>query len=115
MTNSSSFSVQDIDGCVALFMNDVTPGRETEYIEKVEEHVLPLYRKHGVDLVGCFRVGIGARSNTMVFLINYHSFEQYNALYSDPEYVKMDKEMGFQEMRSLQSWLLDPVSFSAIK
>lgn len=101
-----------IAGFTCLFVNEVTPGREQEYLDKVEHHVLPLYCKHGVDLIGCWHGGIGVKSNSVIFLINYHSMERYNALYSDPEYIDMDATMGFRQMRSNVAWLLRPASFS---
>jgi hypothetical protein len=98
-----------------LWLNDVKPERVFEYLEKVEKHVLPLYQKHGVRLLGCWRGGFGVKSNQVIFLIDYGDLETYNALYSDPEYVKMDAEMEFMGMRANLGWLLNPVDFSPIK
>jgi hypothetical protein len=114
-TPGNAHKIQPIHGCTMLWVNEVTPGREQEYIEKVRDRVLPMYRKHGVDLLGCWHGGIGPKTNNVIFLINYHTFEQYNALYSDPEYIAMDSEMGFSSMRSNQAWFLNPVEISPVK
>jgi len=102
-------------GFVTLWINDVKPERVFEYLEKVKEHVLPLYEKHGVRLLGCWRGGLGPKSNQVIFLIDYRDLDNFNALYSDPEYVAMDAKMGFMEMRSNMGWLLNPVDFSPIQ
>ncbi len=117
MTSSPNAPSQGtaISGFTCLFVNEITPGHEQEYLDKVKEHVLPMYRKHGVDLLGCWRGGIGVKSNAVVFLISYHTMDQYNSLYSDPEYIAMDADMGFKQLRSNLAWLLRPVDFSPIQ
>jgi hypothetical protein len=103
------------EGFVCLWVNDVKADRVFEYLDKVEKYVIPLYEKHGVKLLGCWRGGFGPKSNEVIFLIDYGNMKTFNELYTDPEYVEMDDEMDFMGMRSNKGWLLNPVSFSPIK
>ena len=91
-------------GFTVLWINEVIPGRVEEYLEKAKD-VLPFYPRYGVDLLGCWVGGIGAKSNQFMFLIDYHDMETMNKLYSDPEFVRMCDERGFQSMRSNTGWL----------
>jgi hypothetical protein len=101
-------------GFTVLWINEVVPGRVQEYLELAKD-VLPFYPKYGVDLLGCWIGGIGAKSNQLFFLIDYHDMATMNRLYSDPEFVRMCDERGFQSMRSNTGWLLNPVDLSPIE
>jgi hypothetical protein len=101
-----------IRGCICMWINDVEPGRMDEYLHAVEHEVLPLYRRHGVELVGAWRGGFGLGRHQVVLLVDYVDLDRYQALYSDPEYYEMDRRAGFSEMRTNTAWLLRPLSFS---
>jgi hypothetical protein len=99
-------------GCICMWINDVDPTRMDDYMQAVEHDVLPLYRKHGVELVGAWRGGFGMPRHQVLLLVDYGSMERYEALYSDPEYYEMDSRVGFSEMRRNTAWMLRPLSFS---
>jgi uncharacterized protein (DUF1330 family) len=101
-----------IRGCVCMWINDVDLGRMDDYLHAVEHEVLPLYRKHGVDLIGAWRGSFGLPRNQVILLIDYHSLERYEALYSDPAYYEMDQRVGFSKMRKNTAWMLRPLRFS---
>lgn len=102
-----------VNGHTILWINEVTPGRVEEYIELSRE-VMAFYPRYGVDLLGCWIGSLGAKSNQVMFLLDYKSQENYNALYSDPEFVELHSKSGAQEMRSNTGWLLNPVDLSPV-
>ncbi len=101
-----------IRGCVCMWINDVEPTRIEDYVRAVEHEVLPLYRKHGVELVGAWRGGFGLGRHQVLLLVDYGSLERYEALYSDPAYYEMDQRGGFSEMRRNTAWMLRPLAFA---
>jgi uncharacterized protein (DUF1330 family) len=101
-----------VRGWICLWINDVDPQRIDDYLHAVEHDVLPLYRKHGVELVGAWRGGFGLARHQVLLLVDYGSLERYEALYADPDYYAMDERVGFSAMRRNTAWLLRPLSFS---
>jgi hypothetical protein len=100
-------------GCTCMWINDVEPTRIDEYIHAIEHDVVPLYRKHGVDLVGAWRGGFGLGRHQVLLLVDYHDMGRYEALYGDPEYYEMDSRIGFNGMRKNTGWMLRPLGFMA--
>jgi hypothetical protein len=103
-----------VSGYTILWINEVTPGRVDEYLELSKE-ALEFYPKHGVRLLGCWVGTLGAKSNQVLFLIDYKDAATYNELYSDPEFVKLHVDLGAQAMRSNTGWLLNPVDLSPVE
>lgn len=103
-----------VKGYTILWINEVTPGKIDEYLE-LSKRALEFYPKHGVDLLGCWVGTLGAKSNQLLFLIDYHDVETFNALYSDPEFVELHVKSGAQAMRSNTGWLLNPIDMSPIE
>jgi hypothetical protein len=97
-----------------LWINEVTPGKVQEYIEKSKES-LPFYERHGVDLLGCWIGGIGAKSNQIFFLFDYKDLDTYNRLYSDPEFIELHTRLDTQGMRSNTGWILNPIDMSPVE
>jgi len=101
-------------GYMVLWINEVTPGHVHEYIE-ISKKVLPFYETYGVDVIGVWVGVMGAKSNQVLFLIEYHDVDRMNRLYADPEFVRLAAEAGVENIRSNTGWLLNPVDMAPLK
>jgi hypothetical protein len=96
-----------------LYTADVQLGHGTEYNDMIEKEILPILKKHDVELIGAFRSGIGGPSNQSVLLMGYRDLAHLQAAHADPDLQKIQAEK-FSQIRVLNSRVLIPTSFSPL-
>ena len=96
-----------------LYTADVQPGHGAEYASIVEKDILPIFKKHDIELIGAFNSAIGGSSNQMVLLVGYKDFAHLQTAHGDPDLKKIQSEK-FESIRVLHSRVLIPTSFSPL-
>ena len=97
-----------------LYTADVQLGHTAEYNEIVEKEILPLLKKHGVELIGAFGNSLGGPSNQVILLMAYTDLAHLQATHADPDLKKIQAEK-FSKIRVLHSRILSPTSFSPLR
>lgn len=96
-----------------FYTADVQLGHEAEYSDIIEKEILPILKKHGVELVGAFRSSIGGPSNQFILMMGYTDLAHLQAAHADPDLQKIQAEK-FSKIRVLNSRVLIPESFSPL-
>ncbi len=96
-----------------LYTSDVQPGQGAAYAEIIEKEILPILKKHDVELIGAFTSGLGGSSNQMIFLMGCKDLAHIQTAHADPDLRKVQTEK-FASMRVLHSRVLIPTSFSPL-
>jgi hypothetical protein len=92
----------------------VEPGGIAEYLNTVEQRIMPLFEEQGADVIGVFRNQIGGPSNQVIFLVGYRDLAHLQS-FSESAALTGIQEGTFESMRVLESHTLAPVPFSPLR
>ena len=85
----------------------VKEGELDEWLAEWRDHVLPLRRAHGFEVLGPWVV---RGENRFVWIIGHGDFEAANeAYYASPERRALDPDPA-RHLAETEAWLMDPVS-----
>ena len=94
------------------------PGRLPAVIELFNEATMPLFVKHGMELVNVGRTSIGPESlNELVYTLRFDDIaeleQKWKAFLQDPEWIAAAtaKEAGGPMLQTIRRRLLDPGPF----
>ncbi len=84
----------------------IRDGELDDWIAEWREHVLPLRRAQGFEVLGPWVVGA---ENRFVWIVGHEDFESANeAYYASPERRAFDPDPA-RHLAETQVWLMDPV------
>lgn len=95
------------------------PGRMPEAIARFPEHALPLWEKHGIELVGFWTVVVGT-SNQLIYMLRWRSLAERGARWAtfqnDPAWIeaRAQTEANGALVASVTNQLLEPTDFSPV-
>ena len=89
-----------------LRLYTIKDGELDRWVAEWREHVLPLRRAHGFDVLGPWII---SRENRFVWIIGHDDFEAANdAYYESPERQAVDPDPA-RHVAEAQTWLMDPL------
>ena len=92
----------------------VAPGDTGEYLEILEQRIMPFLEEQGAEVIGVFRNGIGGPSNEIKILVAYRDMAHVQAIAENSTLTAI-QEQTFDAMRTLTTSILFPVSFSPLQ
>ena len=97
-----------------LIVSTVELGHMAEYSAIIEKEILPMLKKHDVELVGAFNSGVGGASNELTLILGYKDYAHIQQVFQDACLQKIQREK-FASIRVLRSKLLIPTAYSPLK
>ena len=89
----------------------VEPGHMAEYMEIVEDRIMPFLAAQGVEVIGAFQSGLGGASNEFVLWSAYRDMAHIQAVTENSTLTSIQQQT-FESIRVLEATTLNPVSFS---
>ncbi len=97
------------------------PGKLPNLLKLFETITLELWKKHGIRQAGFGTVMIGPSNLDLYYLIEWESLAEreakWGAFASDPEWIakRAETERDGPIVASLENYILQPTSFSAVR
>ncbi len=92
----------------------VEPGHMAEYMDIVEESILPFLAAQGVELIGAFQNGVGGASNEFILWSAYRDMAHVQSVLENSTLTSIQQQT-FESIRVLEATILNPVSFSPLR
>jgi hypothetical protein len=98
-------------------VSDIVPGKIAEYDEIVTKEMLPLMKKHGINLIAAWS-GHSGNMNTIYAVYAYKDMTEaekvQSAMYGDPAYIKTNVKLNALRTRQVRTYF-DPRPWSPMK
>ena len=121
LTTAAAASAQSANRVFELRTYTAQPGKFQAMQERFRDHIIPLFKKHNLEVVGFWTYADAPGSeNTLVYILAHKSREaakmNWAAFLKDPVRVKVwaDTEKDGPINLKVDSVFLNPVSFSPI-
>jgi hypothetical protein len=99
----------------------VVPGKLPAVNSRFEQHVLPLFAKHGVNPVGFWTCYIGPSANTLRYILAWDDLAAreriWNGFAADPDWlaVRAETEKDGALIERAENMILTPTSYSNLR
>jgi hypothetical protein len=99
----------------------VVPGKLPAVNSRFEQHVLPLFARHGISPVGFWTCYIGPSANTLRYILAWNDLgareEIWNGFASDPDWlaVRAETEKDGPLIERAENLILAPTAYSALQ
>jgi len=97
------------------------PGRLPDLLKRFDTITLNIWKKYGIEQAGFWTVLVGESNQALYYLLKFDSLadreKKWNAFQADPEWkkVKAESEIDGPLAKHIDSYFMDPTSFSALK
>ena len=97
------------------------PGQMPKLLARFEDHLLPIWEKHGIRPVGFWTTLVGRSSNDLTYMLQWKSLAdrevRWSAFESDPAWhrVRDDSERDGPIVASIANQFLTPTAFSTLR
>ncbi len=92
----------------------VEPGHMAEYMDIIEESIMPLLADQGVEVIGVFQNGIGGPSNQLILWSVYRDLAHVQSVFENSTLTEIQQQT-FESIRVLDTKTLTPVAFSPLR
>ena len=92
----------------------VEPGHMAEYLDVVEESIIPLLEAQDVEVIGVFQNAIGGASNQVIIWVAYRDLAHLQSVAENSSLTEIQQQT-FEGMRVLEIQTLTPVAFSPLR
>jgi hypothetical protein len=99
----------------------IVPGRMPDILRRFTDHATPLFRKHGIELIGFWQTTIGPSSHELVYIIAFdslgHREKAWGDFMADPAWqtAKAESEKDGMLVADVANRILTPTDFSPLK
>ena len=99
----------------------IMPGRMPDILQRFTDHAVPLFEKHGIQLIGFWQTTIGLSSNELYYIIAFddlaHRQRAWGAFMCDPEWIeaKAESEKHGPLVADVTNMILTPTVFSPLQ
>jgi hypothetical protein len=100
---------------------EIAPGKGKELHERFTKHVMKLWEKHDIKLIGFWECRNGGTTNTLYHMLAFedmgHLEKAWRSFRADPEWqrVQEESEKNGPLVSRMTSVLLEPTSYSPIR
>ena len=97
------------------------PGQMPKLLARFEDHLLPIWEKHGIRPVGFWTTLVGRSSNDLTYMLQWKSLAdrevRWSAFEGDPAWhrVRDDSERDGPIVASIANQFLTPTAFSTLR
>lgn len=99
----------------------IMPGRLPDIMARFTDHAVPLFEKHGLQLVGFWQTVVGPSSHEVTYLLAFDDLNQreraWDAFINDPDWIKAKaaSEQNGALVADVANRILKPAAFSPLK
>ena len=99
----------------------IMPGRVPDILDRFTDHALPLFEKHGMELVGFWQTVIGPSNHELTYLLAFedanHRDRAWAAFMADPAWIKAkaESEANGVLVAEVANRMLAPTPFSPLQ
>ena len=102
---------------------DALPGKIKQLHELMESLAVPVFKRIGMTVVGCFTPEVGDDENCLIYILAYEDMgarqKAWDAFWVDPEWtskrVEMAQKFGGPVVAKSNSVFLKPTAYSPLK
>jgi hypothetical protein len=100
---------------------EIIPGKKRNLNERFAKHVVGLFQKHGMSVVGFWESVIGGRTNTLYYMLAFKNLEHLETAWrdfqADPEWqqVASDSEKDGPIVAGIRNMVLKPTYYSPMQ
>jgi NIPSNAP protein len=97
------------------------PGKVNAVIDRFPQYGLPLWKKHGIDPVGFWKVAVGNSNHDFIYMLRWQNAgdreQKWNAFLNDPIWVegRAGTEKDGPLVMTVNNQLLEPTDFSPMQ
>ncbi len=92
----------------------VEPGHMMEYMDIVEERILPFLTDQGVEVLGVFQNLVGGPSNQLHIWVAYRDLAHVQSVAENSTLTEIQQQT-FEGIRVLENRIFAPVAFSPLR
>lgn len=99
----------------------IMPGRIPDIMQRFTDHAIPLFKKHGMKLIGFWQPVIGPSNHELYYILAFDDLEHrqraWAAFVSDPTWIqaKAESEKSGPLVADVANRILKPTPFSPLQ